>query len=398
MFGSYRKTAEGLQDALPGEVRMKHQVCAKVRETFALSGFAEVQTPLLEYLDVFVQRGAGLDVRQMWKTTDRAGNLLVVRPESTTPTLRLAAAHLSSAPLPLRLSYIQDRLEMTEGTSPQSAQATQAGVELLGESSLLADAEIVALAIQTLHTVGLENFLIDLGQVDFFRGLMEEAGLNPAQEGQLRALVEAKNMLGIEIFLRDTDVNDEVRGHILRLPSLYGGEEVIEKARGLTRSPRAHQALDRLHEVLRILEELDLKQHVSVDLGMLQEIHYYSGLIFRGLTSDLGKPLISGGRYDDMPADFGRTMPAIGFALDIQSLLTALGRQGTDMPLPRSEVLLGFAPGARRAALQWVAQQRAQGRSVECVYGVDAERVKALAGEKGAAGAAYIDEEGVHAL
>lgn len=395
MFPKYRQIPQGLQDTLPGENLMKRNLEEKIRRVFALSGFAEIETPLLEYLDLFAQAEGGLELGQMWKTLDSKGNILVMRPEGTTPVLRLAATGLSEAPLPLRLSYLQDRLEYSSDIQPLFAQTTQAGVELLGEKSPLADAEIVALAIDTLRAAGLEQFLIDLGQVDFFRGMIEEAGLSPAQEQQLQTLVEAKNLLGMERFLRIAELPERLRADILRLPSLYGGEEVLAQARALTDSPRSHQALDRIEQVIGALSATGRKQYVSIDLGLVHEIHYYSGLIFRGLTSDLGKPLLSGGRYDGMAAALGRSMPAIGFALDIKRLLIALERKGAQVQAPGPDVLLGYRPACMGEALAWVEAARAQGQRVEIAYDLEREALSDLALQKGAARCVWIDETGV---
>ena len=201
-----RQIPEGMQDTLPGECRQKRRVEAALRALFARDGFFEVQTPALEYCDAFTGGASGVAPERMYKTFDKQGRVLAVRPDSTTPVMRMVATRMQDAPLPLRLCYVQDVLEYPARPNPRFSQATQAGVELLGESSPEADAEVIALAVRSLLEAGLRSFQIDIGQVGFFKGLMEEAGLSAQETERLRGYVEEKNMLAIELMLGERNV------------------------------------------------------------------------------------------------------------------------------------------------------------------------------------------------
>lgn len=389
---------EGMQDTLPGECAQKRRIEAVLRALFVRHGFAEAKTPQLEYYDVFTGSIRGMDQQQMWKTFDRNGNILVVRPDNTTPMVRMATTKMKDAPLPLRLCYVQDALHYAQHSGARFCEATQAGVELMGASGAEADAEIIALAIEALRSAGLKDFQIDIGQVDFFKGLMQEAGLCETDSEELRAYVEQKDMLGIELLLRRKDVSEEVSRRIMRLPMLYGGAEVLAMAEGMTKSPTCLAATQSLRTILSILEEYGLAEYVSIDLGMVQAIHYYSGMILRGITQNLGTALLSGGRYDDLPEGFGQAMPAVGFALDIKQLLIALERQGMRFTAPAGDILLGYVPKMRKQALNDAEALRAQGQCVELCYEHDAQSVARLAAQKGIAKALFRDEEGLRTL
>ena len=149
-----RQIPEGMQDTLPGECRQKRRVEAALRALFARDGFFEVQTPALEYCDAFTGGASGVAPERMYKTFDKQGRVLAVRPDSTTPVMRMVATRMQDAPLPLRLCYVQDVLEYPARPNPRFSQATQAGVELLGESSPEADAEVIALAVRSLLEAG----------------------------------------------------------------------------------------------------------------------------------------------------------------------------------------------------------------------------------------------------
>ena len=379
MTGRGRQIPEGMQDLLPGACARKRQTEDVLRGMFACHGFSEVETPMLEYADAF----GGAAQQQMWKTFDPSGHVLAIRPDSTTPIVRLAATHLREAALPLRLCYVQDVLAYPAQQHPQFCQATQGGVELLGDSSPDADAEVIALAIQALERCGLRDFQIDIGQVDFFKGLMEEAGLSDTQTERLRACVEQKNMLAMELMLRDERVGAEVGQRIMRLPVLYGGEEVLEASRGITSAPRCLAALDRIRRVLDALGDHGCRDRISIDLGMVHALHYYTGIIFRGITAYLGRPLLSGGRYDTLSADFDLPLPATGFGLDVGQLLVALERQEPVPPAPHADVLVAYAPASRAEALRWAARERQAGRRVALCPGLDGDAVCALAHAQG---------------
>ncbi len=359
-----RRIPDGMQDLLPGTCAAKRRLEQVLRTQFAQAGYLEVETPLIEYYEAFAGGTVGIASQQMWKTTDRAGRTLAIRPDNTMPIVRMAAAHMREAGSPLRLSYVQDVLSFPQEEHPRYCQTAQAGIELLGDSAPEADVETLVLAIQALEACGLTRFQIDIGQVEFFKGLMEELGFSGEAEEQLRTYVEQKNMLAIELMLRDHRLGAEVSRRIMQLPTLYGGEEVLTRAQQLTQSPRCLTALQRIADVLKALETRGLKQYVSIDLGMVQAIHYYTGIIFRGLTSHLGKPLLSGGRYDTLPADFDLQLPAVGFALDVTQMLTALTAQG-DQPATEQErdcVTIALAKG--RLAEQTVAMLEAVG--IDC--------------------------------
>lgn len=392
----YRQIPEGMQDTLPGECLQKRALEDKLRALFSTHGFKEAKTPLIEYFDVFTGGVSGIEAHRMWKTFDAHGNILVVRPDNTTPMVRLAATKLKDAALPIRLCYVQDALEYPRNSGARFCEQTQAGVELMGEGGAEADAEIVALAIRSLLRAGLTSFQIDIGQVDFFKGLMQEAGLSDADSEELRGYVEQKNMLAIELLLRDKEVGEHVKERIMRLPMLYGGEEVLETAWAMSESPLCRRAIENLREVMRALSDYGLSRYVSIDLGMVHAINYYSGMILRGITGNLGHALLSGGRYDLLPQDFGRPMPAIGFGIDVKQLLIALERQGVAFEEPVSDVLVGFEKGARAQAIAFAQEMREQGKRVEMCYERTGEQVAALGAQKGVRRVVYVDARGVH--
>lgn len=358
----------GMQDTLPGECCAKRQLESKMRRLFALHGYQEIETPILEYYSTLDDATYGYRPEQLWKTFDRGGHVLALRPESTIPAVRMAAGQLKNEPLPLRLCYVQNVAKYNSDMLSLLCEQTQAGVELLGESSLQSDCEVIALAVELLKDAGLEDFQIELGQANFFRGFMMEAGLNDEQIEHVRTLVEQKNALGMQMYLRSIDVSEEVVQRLMMLPRLYGDASVLDEAAALTKHPLCRKSLHSLRIALDMLSNYGCEKYMTIDLGMVHEAGYYSGLIFQGQTRDVGQPLLSGGRYNGMAARFGREMPSVGFGVSLKLLMMALEKQGASFAPPVPDIMVGFADGCMRQAIAFAGEQRAQGISVSMQY------------------------------
>ena len=385
----------GMQDTLPGECARKRQLEGQLRQLFTLQGYQEIETPILEFYNALDDRTWGYRPEDVWKTFDAAGRILAVRPDSTIPAARMAAGRLAEAPLPLRLCYLQSATKTLTDTSSLLCEETQCGVELMGEASPEADAEVIAMAVRALEAAGLTEFQMELGQAQFVAGFLQEAGLTETQSAVIRGMIERKNTLDMQLYLDKLAVSTDVAQRLMRLPRLFGVSSVLDEAEQLTRHPLCLSAIGNLRQILHILHEYGCDGCVSIDLGMAHQANYYSGTIFRGLVAELGQPLLSGGRYDALPARFGRSLPATGFALSMKLLMIALERQGAVFAPPVPDVAVSFVPGCREAALAYAAAQREKGASVAMLYGESRESLRARTAAGQALSAVYITENGI---
>ncbi|MBQ8201436.1 MAG: ATP phosphoribosyltransferase regulatory subunit [Clostridia bacterium] len=390
-----RQIPSGMQETLPGECARKRQLEQKLRQLFTLEGYQEIETPILEYYDALDDRTYGFRPEHLWKTFDAQARILAVRPDSTIPAARMAAGRLVNEPLPLRLCYMQSATKMLSDTSSLLCEEMQAGVELMGEDSAQADAEVIALAIHALNQSGLKDFQIELGQAQFVTGFLQEAGLSEEQSAVMSELTEQKNTLDMQLYLDKLDVSQDVSERLMHLPRLYGDASVLDEAAQLTRHPLCLAAIDNLRQIMAILKEYGCEDCISIDLGMAHTQNYYSGTIFRGLVAELGQPLLSGGRYDRLPARFGRELPATGFALSMKLLMIALERQGASFPAPVPDIVLSFDPACRADAITYAKQQRKRGVSVAMMYGMDASALRRRVDESQAHAAVYITAAGL---
>ncbi len=384
----------GVRDALGVECMNARRMEHDLRDVFLSWGFQEISTPGIEYMDVFRGDIGRVDIEKMFKFTDSRGRLLVLRPDNTLPIARAVSAYYRDIAHPLRLFYLQSAYIHDESPTASLWERPQAGLEMLGDASPEADAEIIACAIQSLLDTGLSDFQVDIGQVGFFKGLMEEAGLSDDIIDTLRGYVESKNALALEMLLKETEeISPGLHRRIMALPMLYG-EEALEKARGITDYPPCRAALDNLETVLALLEDWNLREYATVDLGRVHAVHYYSGIIFRGLVSGIGQPILSGGRYDALTGDFGRDLPATGCALYLRHIMQGLILQDKlRAPKPLGYVL-GYARARHAAAARMAAELREKGDTVELLHGVEAREMPGIRAERGALYWRYIEEDG----
>lgn len=355
-----RHVPVGTQDCLPSECRRKRWVEARLRKVFTRAGYDEIETPVFEYYDVFTHDAVPYVQEEIVKFFDRSGRILALRPDVTGPIARMAATKLLRDQKELRLFYIGNVYGMRRPGEP--VERTQAGVELIGADGVYADAEPVALAIQSLLDLGLESFSIEIGQVAYFRGLLEGSGLSEQQTERIRQLVNEKNSVELEYTLSRLRLAPETREALLQLPGIFGGEEALQAAAG--GNPACEQALDNLRSVLGVLKSYGFGRYISVDLGLLHDFQYYSGLIFRGLADGVGRPVLSGGRYDGLLGEFGQPAAATGFAIRVTRLLRAVRTLGTEAEQAAEPLVLWFAPEDGEAASRRARELRNRGLRV----------------------------------
>lgn len=265
----------------------------------------------------------------MYKLFDSAGRILVLRPDMTTPIGRITSTKLNGSTYPLKLCYTSNIFRISENLNGKMSEVTQSGVEVIGVKNSKTDAQILITAINALLQLGLKNFKIELGQANFFKALTENINLDEEEVEKLRKLIENKNFISLSNFLREKeiDVHEEDIKILEKLPQLFGNIEIIDKARSLTKNPKAIEALDNICEIYSIIEKIGLSSYIAIDLGMVQNLDYYTGVIFKGYADEVGDYILSGGRYDNLIEQFGSSLPATGFAINVDNIMMALMKQ-----------------------------------------------------------------------
>ena len=316
-------TPEGVRDIYGSEFVQKFELQQLLYGVLAEKGYQGIETPTFEFFDVFSREVGTVPSRELYKFFDKEGNTLVLRPDMT-PSIARAVSRYFYEETPIRLCYMGNTFINYDKYQGRLKETTQLGAELMGDGSAEADVEMIALLIEALQKAGLREFQVSIGQVMFFKSLLQETGIEGEEEERLRQFISDKNMFGAEELLASYEMSPKLRQIFLEMTMLSGTTEVLARARELTDNEKALDALRRLEDIYQGLKEKGCEQYITFDLGMLSKYNYYTGIIFKAYSYGYGEPIVKGGRYDTLLSHFGRQLPAVGFAVVIDQLMRAL--------------------------------------------------------------------------
>lgn len=316
-------TPEGVRDIYGSEFVQKFELQQLLYHVLAERGYQGIETPTFEFFDVFSREVGTVPSRELYKFFDKEGNTLALRPDMT-PSIARAVSKYFHDETPIRLCYMGNTFINYDKYQGRLKETTQLGAELMGEESVSADVELLSVLVEALKAAGLEEFQVSVGQVEFFKALLKEAGIGSEAEESLRRLISDKNRFAAEELLAGYELSPKLRETFLEMATLSGSAEALEKARALTDNPEALKALGRLEDIYRGLKEKGFEKYISFDLSMLSKYNYYTGIVFRAYSYGYGEPVAKGGRYDTLLSHFGRELPAVGFAIVVDQLQRAL--------------------------------------------------------------------------
>lgn len=319
---------EGLWDILPARARKRRALEGRLRTAFEARDYGEVISPSFEFYDnLAVETGTALR-GEMVRFMGTDGRLLALRPEMTTSIARVVAQRLAREDEPHRLYYVANVFREHSSKQGQPREFWQAGVERIGGGSPDDDAEIVLLFIETLLAAGLQDFKVGLGRIDFLGRVLDKLELGGEEKDSLRAALAGRNLVRYEEIVKRLDLDEGTTADLLLLPGLSGGAQVLDRAQTLGERRGGSEVLAGLRQVYEALAAAGVADRVILDLGIVRDLDYYTGIIFEAYTPALGAVLGGGGRYDNLLAEFGYEAPAAGFALGLERLESALAQGG----------------------------------------------------------------------
>jgi len=313
----------GSQDLLAEDVRSRR---ALQRKWFALAeehDYEEVIPPTFEYEEVFTRGGGHELSRRLIRFVDHDGRVVALRADFTSSIARVAATKLRHAELPLRLCYAGKVYRQETDGVGRRRELFQLGAELIGEPSIEADLEIVRLVIATLRRLGISGYQINLGDIRFIRPLL--SGLGATETETLRSAIDRRDRRALADAAAVLELGEAAGRVLAELPRLIGRGEMLRRAAALAASPGAQEAIGWLRQLNDCLTDEE-RAHVVFDLSEVRGLGYYTGIQFEIFASGVGRAIGYGGRYDDLLALYGADRPAIGFALEMDSLVEQLGR------------------------------------------------------------------------
>lgn len=360
-------TPEGVRDIYNVECGKKLSLESRLKKVLHMYGYHDIQTPTFEYFDVFRKEIGTIPSKDLYKFFDKDGNTLVLRPDFTPSIARAAATLFQEEELPIRLCYTGNTFINHSSYQGRLRETTQMGAELLGDDSVEADAEMLALVIESMLTIGLKEFQLSVGNVDFFQSLMEDAALDEDAQERVRELINNRNYYGVDEYLDSVQVKRSSKESFAALSELVGGVDILAKAKNIAPNSKGVVAVRRLEKIYDTLKLYGVEKFVTFDLSMTGTYGYYTGIIFRGYTYGTGDAVVKGGRYDHLVEKFGKQSASIGFAIVLDELMNALTRQKIRIVYTRKNTIILYDEGRQKEAIILAKDLRRKAKNTEVI-------------------------------
>ena len=390
-------TPQGVRDVFGRECREQDVIRDTIEHEMRMYGFRNIHTPSFEFFDIFNKERGTVPSNEMFKFFDQYNNTIVLRPDHTPQIARCVSRYYANEDMQLRLCYTGSTFRNQRGYQGKLAETTQIGAEIIGDASSDADGEMLTLTIDCLKKCGLNEFRIDIGHAGVFRGLVREAGLNTEEIGRLRLFIQNKNSHAVEELLKEKEMPDGVREVLIRMPEIFADEDSLQFVRERVNDEDTLRAIERLDTLHEILDGFHMSEYVTLDLGLLGRMDYYTGVIFKAYTYGTGEAIASGGRYDALMAQFGKDAPAVGVVFMLDQLMEGLRSEKAGIPTPDEDVLVLYRSANRARAIELATELREAGTPVFLMRknaDVSLEEYKSYAARRSLAEIRYIDDTG----
>ena len=352
---------DGMRDMIFSENKTEKKLGERIAALYEKRGYGSVSTSALEYYDVFNFDSQTIAEENMFKLTDKSGRLVVIRPDNTTPMARIAATRLKNAPRPLKMYYNQNVYRISGDYSGKRSEFSQTGIEIIGGCPEKADLEAIVTALRSLREMGDFygggiNYKLELGHAQFCRSLLDSFGLDDEKRLAVTKYISAKNSSSLDVIFGDGEEMKNIMEKVRKIPRLYGNKSVIAKARELcTGASDAERALDYLEKVYDILDENGFSENISIDLATVNDMDYYTGIVFRGYLDYTGEAVLGGGRYDNLMSNFGENEGATGFGVNISIVADKLSRvMGVNDDAARKNLVYYGTPKLLSKAMNYI--------------------------------------------
>ncbi len=337
---------EGMRDYTFDECERRREILKTVCDVFLNWGYREIETPTIEFYETFNNNTESLKEEEMYKFFDNNGRILVLRPDMTVPVARVICTKLKDVSLPTRLFYNANTFRVNESMVGRRNEYIDCGVELIGADERYSDLEVLIISIETLKSIGKEDIKLEIGNVNILKAAMKEMNLNEKEKETLAELINKKSLTALNKFLIDLNLSKEYFQFLSKLPWLFGDYNIIDEAVQLAFSEEIKDSILYLKKVYNTLEELGYGEYITFDLSIVPKLNYYTGVIFNGYIQGISCRVLRGGRYDDLIKGFGRDLAAVGFSVDINSMIDSFKinniNEVVDIKINDSNVIKSF--------------------------------------------------------
>ena len=370
---------EGTRDLILDECVIKRSLERDIDEIFEKWGYKEVITPTLEFYETFNYNSQTLREEDMYKFFDNRGRILVLRPDMTIPIARVVETKLKDAELPIKLRYTSNVFRVHESLGGKRNEYTDCGVELIGIEDKKSDLEVLVLALEALKKLGLNDFKLEIGNIGFFNGAFKNLDIDQKHIEVIAQFIEDKNLKNLEDYIYALDIKEEYKKFFNKLPWMFGDKNILEEAKKLAFNNEIKENLEYLEVLYSQLEALGYGENVTFDLGMVPRLNYYTGMIFRGYGEGVGNTLLRGGRYDSLIKSSNSYVPAIGFSIDINSVIEN-GKLNKNLNEDEKIYKIYYSENNRIEAIKKSEELRNQGYIVDLLPKEDIAEIKIVKG------------------
>lgn len=350
----------GMRDTILDDAVRKDHLKKRIDTVYESYGYRKIETPLIEFYSTYQYAFSSIREGEMYKFIDEDGSILALRTDMTLPIARVCAAKYANINPPYRFRYASNVYKVRQHFAGKRNEVTDCGIELIGADST-ADLEVLACALDVMKVIEADDYTFEIGNSNFFKKACESAQLMESDAKTLADLVDRKSMVELREYLDGTGLNKTIKDFFMSLPLLSGKNALVE-AKKVSFNDSLQEVILGMEELEKELQLLGYNGHVQFDFGKVPHLDYYTGIIFEGYVSGVGTSVLSGGRYDNLLAKFGRDLPACGFGVKLDYLLDILHE-------PIEKPLRVYYPKEKRVeALRKAAELRTTGRSVELIY------------------------------
>lgn len=366
------ETPEGVSDELFKEYKAKQDILNSINDVFKSYGYRQVATPTIEYYEIFSSIKSRVLKNEMFKLVDKSGELLTLRPDATIPIARIIAKNYKKNKGNYKVFYTTQVYKMK---TEFKREITQTGIEYFGNPNSEADGEVISNAVECMLKCNLD-FKIEMGNARYYKSLLDETNLSEQIKLKLKKLIEYKNFVELKSYVNQLELDTKIKEAIIAMPSLYGVfRTTILEAEKYCLNDNMKYALDELREIYSLIEDYGYSEYVSLDLGLINDLEYYTGVIFKGYIKGYGDSVLSGGRYDTLTEYYGESIPATGFGLSVDDLMNGMIIQNKLEKDNKYKIdyIITYEKENRKEAIEKAKELRAEGYIVELKLIEDAD-------------------------
>ena len=308
----------GMKDTILQECEKKRILQNKIESIFESYGYQEIITPTIEFYKTYENSFESLNSSDLYKFFDENGDILALRMDMTVPIARVCASKFKDMKPPFRFRYTSNVFKVRQKFAGKRSEVSDCGVELIGLDEK-SDAQVLVLALDVMKDF--KEYTLEIGNVKFFQAACNVLRLNEYEKNVLAKLIDQKSMVDLKEYLSSLYLSENIIDFFMELPFLCGSVDVLDKAYQYCFDDSLKKVLDSMKSCISILQDIGYADHITVDLGKVPHLDYYTGIIFEGYVAGVGISVLSGGRYDQLLSKFGRDLPAIGFSVKLDPLV-----------------------------------------------------------------------------